>query len=88
LDLPVNVRYISKEVDDGLHHLLDGLLELSMLLGQDGYLVAEEIPVTGGFAQCDNGDEESGSRCEIRRLSANYVRRLGTALAEGGLQLT
>lgn len=49
-----------------------------MLLGQDGYLVAEKIPVTCGLAQRDNGDEESGCRGKIGSLSATTSEQIGT----------
>lgn len=49
-----------------------------MLLGQDGHLVAEKIPVTCGLAQRDNSDEESGCRCKIGSLSTTTSEQLET----------
>lgn len=68
LNLPVDVGNVAQDVDDGLDHPLDGLLELAMFLGEDGNLVAEQVPIAGAFAEVDNGNEESGCRCEIGSL--------------------
>lgn len=56
-----------------------------MLLGQDGYLVAEKIPVTSSLAQSNNGDEESGCRGKVGSLlfaiSEDWI--LQASLAKG-----
>lgn len=68
LDLPVDAGNVAQEVDDGLDHVLNSLFELAMLLGEDGDLVAEDIPVAGIFAESDDGNEESGRRRKIGGL--------------------
>ena len=66
--LRLQVWGLAEEAHDGLHHAGDGLLELAVFLGQDEGLVAEELPVAGIFAECDDGDEDSGGGCEVGRL--------------------
>ena len=46
-----------QESHDDLHHLGDGLLELSMLLAQQLHLLIQQIPVARILSYRDNRDE-------------------------------
>ena len=52
---------IINELHHHLDHLRDGLLELTMLLAQQLYLLIEQTPVAAVFAYCHDGDQQS--RC-------------------------
>lgn len=85
LDLSVDIRDITEEVDDGLDHLLYSLLELAMFLGQHGDLVAENIPIAGGLAESNDSNEESGSGCKIGGLQITIsVRALDKGMVSSG----
>jgi hypothetical protein len=54
-----------QEAHDGLHHLGDGLLELSMLLREQQDLLVHQVPVLCILCYCDDGDYDSGRGREI-----------------------
>lgn len=68
LDFSVYAGDVAQEVDDGLNHVLDSLFKLAMLLGEDGNLVAENIPVAGVLAEGDDGNKKSGRGRKIGSL--------------------
>lgn len=72
LDFSVDARDFAENVNDGLDHLLDGLLELAMFLGEDSDLVAEQVPITGILAEGDDGNEESGCGGKIGSLHTRH----------------
>ena len=63
--LGLEVWCLVQEAHDCLDHLGGGLLELSMLLGEEQDLLVHQIPILRILCYCDNGDYDAGSRGEI-----------------------
>lgn len=67
--LHVYARRLIQKVHDDLHHLGDGLFELSMLFAEQLDLLIQQAPVSRVFRYRDDGDEQARCGREIGGLA-------------------
>ena len=64
-ELRVEVRGFLEQAHDDLHHLRDGLPELSVFLRELQHLLVQEPPVVGASTYRDDGEEQLRCRRKI-----------------------